>query len=55
MQGNLEKELEPDLDQVINNIQVKPIKPVERVVPITKSKQLVVVAAKTSQPIQLVD
>jgi hypothetical protein len=50
-QGNLEEESEPNLDQVIDNIQVEPI---EHVVPITKFKQPIVVVIKSSQPIQLV-
>jgi hypothetical protein len=51
MQGNLEKEPnQPNLDQVIDNIQFEPI---EHVVPITMSKWLVVVATEASQPVQL--
>jgi hypothetical protein len=41
----------PNLNQVIDNIQVKPV---ELVVLNTKSKQHVVVTTKISQPIQLV-
>jgi hypothetical protein len=47
--GNLEEELEPNLDKVIDNIQVKPI---ELVVFITKPKQHVIATTKVSQPIK---
>ncbi len=50
-QGNLEKEPEHNLDQVIDNIQVEIV---EHVVPIIKSKQLVFVTTKLSRPVQLV-
>jgi hypothetical protein len=42
-QGNLEEESEPNLDQVIDNIQVEPIK---HVVPITNFKQPIVLVVK---------
>jgi hypothetical protein len=35
-QGKIEEEPEPNLDQVIDNIQVEPVEFVELVVPITK-------------------
>jgi hypothetical protein len=34
MQGNIEEELEPNLDQVIHNIQVEPVVFVELVISI---------------------
>lgn len=52
--GNMEEELEPNLDQVIDNIQVKPIEPIQLVVSIVEPKQLVVVVAESSQLVQLV-
>ncbi len=48
-QGNIEEEPEPNLDKVIDNIQVEPIVSTELVSFITK---LVVVATKSFQPIQ---
>jgi hypothetical protein len=45
--ANLE-ELELDLDQVINNIQVKLIEPIQHVVSIVEPKQLIVVATQSS-------
>ncbi len=36
MQGNIEEELEPNLNQIIDNIQVEPIVSIELVVSITK-------------------
>jgi hypothetical protein len=36
MQGNIEENLEPNLDQVIDNIQVEPILCTEPIVCITK-------------------
>jgi len=47
--SNLEEKPKPNLDQVIDNIQVEPI---EHVVPITKFRKPVVVVVKSSQPIQ---
>jgi hypothetical protein len=51
----LRKILEPNWDQIIDNIQVEPfehVEFVELVVPIAKPTQLVVLATKLSQPIQ---
>jgi hypothetical protein len=48
-QGNLEEEPKPNMDQVIDNIQVKLVILVKLVVPITKSKLVVV---ETSQLVQ---
>ncbi len=44
-QGNLEENVEPNLDQVIDNIQVKIV---EHVLFITKFKQLVIVVVEAS-------
>ncbi len=41
IQDNFEKKPTPNLDQVIDNIQVEPIEHVEIVEPIVESKQLV--------------
>jgi hypothetical protein len=48
-QSNLEEELEPNLDQVIDNVQVEYVEPV---VPIVQPTQLVVTTTKSIQPIQ---
>jgi hypothetical protein len=40
---NIKEEPEPNLDKVIDNIQVEPIESIEHVVPITKPTQLVVI------------
>lgn len=50
----MEEKPEPNLDQVIDNIQVKPIEPIEHVVLIIEFKQPIVVATKASQLIQLI-
>jgi hypothetical protein len=39
--GNIEEEPEPNLDQVIDNIQVELVELVEPIVPITKPTQLI--------------
>ncbi len=46
---NLEKKPKPNLDQVINNIQIEPIESFEIVVPIAKPKEPVAIVAKTPQ------
>ncbi len=46
--GNLEEKLEPNLDKVIDNIQVEPVEPIQPVVSIVKPKQLIVIATKSS-------
>jgi hypothetical protein len=43
-QGNIKEELEPNLDKVIDNIQVEPIEPAKHVIPIVKPTQPIVVA-----------
>ncbi len=48
----MEEELEPNLEQVIDNIQVEPIEPIQLVVSIVEPKQHVVVVAESSQLIQ---
>ncbi len=48
-QGNIKEELKPNLDQVIDNIQIEPIMYAKLVVSITK---LVVVATKSFQRVQ---
>jgi len=48
-QSNLEEELEPNLDHVIDNVQVEYVEPV---VPIVQPTQLVVTTTKSIQPIQ---
>ncbi len=53
-QGNLEEKPEPNLDQVIDSIQVEPIESIEPIVPIVETTQLIVVAEESSQPIQLI-
>ncbi len=35
-QGNIEEEAEPNLDQVIDNIQIEPIKCIQHIVSITE-------------------
>ncbi len=50
--NNLEEKPKPDLDQVIDNIQIEPIESVEIVVPIAKPKELVAIVAKTPQLVQ---
>ncbi len=52
IQNNLEEEPKPNLDQVIDNIQVEPIESIEFVILITEPTQPIVVVAKLSQPIQ---
>jgi hypothetical protein len=52
MWDNLEEEPEPNLDQVIDNIQIEQVELVEFVVPIAKSKEPIVVAAETLQLVQ---
>jgi hypothetical protein len=54
MQGNIEEELEPNLDKVIDNIQIELVVFVELVVPIIELRQPIVVALKSSQFVQLV-
>jgi hypothetical protein len=54
MQGNIEEELEPNLDKVIDNIQIELVVFVELVVPIIEFRQPIVVALKSSQFVQLV-
>jgi hypothetical protein len=52
--GSIEEEPEPNLDQIIDNIQVEPfelLEFVELVVPTAKPTHLIVVATKSSQPI----
>jgi hypothetical protein len=48
-QSDLEEELEPNLDQVIDNVQVEYVEPV---VPIVQPTQLVVTTTKSIQPVQ---
>jgi hypothetical protein len=48
-QSNLEEELEPNLDHVIDNVQVEYVEPI---VPIVQPTQLVVTTTKSIQPIQ---
>ncbi len=50
----MEEKLKPNLDQVIDTIQVELVEPIQLVVSIAKPKQLVVITTKSSQPIQLV-
>ncbi len=52
IQGNLEEEPKPNLDQVIDNIQVELVESIELIVPITKPTQTIVVVAKSSQLVQ---
>ncbi len=49
IQGNLEEEYEPNLNQLIDNIQDEPI---ELMVSIVELKQPIVVTVDPSQPIQ---
>jgi hypothetical protein len=51
IQGNLEEEHEPNLNQVIDNIHNEPI---ELVVSIVERKQPIVVTVNSSQQVQLV-
>lgn len=44
MWDNLEEEPKPNLDRVIDNIQIEHVEPIELVVPIAKSKEPIVVA-----------
>jgi hypothetical protein len=53
-QGNIKEEPEPNLDKVIDNIQVEPIMSIELVVSIAEPTQPMVVTIESSQPIQLV-
>jgi hypothetical protein len=50
----LEKESEVNIDQVIEDIQVEHVEPIEPMVPTVVVRELVVVATRTFQPIQLV-
>ncbi len=52
--GNIEKDLEPNLDQVIDNIQVEHVESIELVVLIGKPTQLVITVIESSQHVQLV-
>ncbi len=52
MWDNLEEEPEPNMAQVINNIQIEHVEPIELVVPIAKSKEPTVVATEMSQLVQ---
>jgi hypothetical protein len=49
-QSNIEKEFEPNLDQVINNIQVEHVMSIELVVSII---EVIVIATKSFQLVQL--
>jgi len=49
-QNNIEEELEPNLDQVIDNIQVEPIVSIEPIGTITES---IVISIESFQSIQL--
>jgi hypothetical protein len=51
MQGSIDEELEPNLDQVIDNIQIKLVVFVE---PIVSIIEFATIAIKSFQPIQLV-
>jgi len=53
IEGNLKEKLKPNLDQVIDKIQVEPVESIEPIELIIKPTQLVVVVAKSSQPVQL--
>jgi hypothetical protein len=50
--GNLEEEPKPNLDKVVDNIQVEHVEFVELVVPIVEPTQPVVVATKSSHLVQ---
>jgi hypothetical protein len=51
-QHNIEEELEPNLDKVIDNIQIEPFVSIEPIVSIVEPTQLVVVTTKSSQLVQ---
>jgi len=51
MQGRIEEEPEANLDQMIDNIQIKLVMSVELIVSIAEPTQPIVVGIESSQPI----